>query len=99
MQLGSDHRPVYGIFELEIQTPYIPSVPFYMRTKLVEGIIKFRNIEIDYYYKQLAMMNEGLTFPFEVYLTFYAPFLVHTPVSASILMEKVNILIKYRKFY
>lgn len=61
-----------------------------MRGKICGAIVKFSEIKIDFYYKILANMQENLTFPMEVSLNFYAPFLVHNPLSAPILIEKVN---------
>ena len=99
-QLGSDHRPVYGIYELEIQLPYNPLVPLFMRPKILEGVIKFHEIEIDYYYKMMTIMNENVSFPCEISFSFYAPFLVNNPSSTPVLIEKVNIfLFILRNFY
>ncbi len=85
--MGSDHRPVYGIYELEIQLPYHPLVPLYIRPNILEGVIKFHEIEIDYYYKMMS----NISFPCEISFSFYAPFLVNNPSSTQVLIDKVII--------
>ena len=92
LQLGSDHRPVFGVYEVEIQLPYNPLMPLYMRGKVMEGGIKIKEIEIDYYFKLLGLLGENLSLPCEVSFNFYAPFLVNNPSSTPLLIEKVNFL-------
>jgi len=69
--------------------PYNPLIPLYMRGKILEGVIKFNDIEIDYYYKMLTMNENYLSLPCEISFNFYAPFLVNNPSSTPLLIEKV----------
>ena len=68
-----------------------------MRGKIFEGVIKFHEIEIDYYYKMFTIMNDNFNLPCEISFNFYAPFLVNNPSSTPILIENVSFIYNFIK--
>jgi len=88
----SDHRPVYGIYELSLEPPFLPTPPLHLRPINPQGVIKFRKLILDYTLTQFQAFSDfepPLPPNMELSMSFSAKFLSSYPCTMPLkIVEK-----------
>ena len=89
MYFGSDHRPVYGIYEVNIEAPFLSTLPIYSKQIIPSGSIKFNKLILDLPLDQFQSFQDfecPLPNNFEFILKFSARFLSNYPCTMPLKM-------------
>jgi len=93
-QYGSDHRPVFSIFNTYYKLPF-PLTNYISDNANSKLSLKLDQMILDYDFKMLVQDGFKLDFPMNVRATFYSRFISEIKLSYSIKIEHFNQPIKW----
>jgi len=92
MYFGSDHRPVYGIYEVLVEPPFLPLPALHLRNMVPRALLKFNKLILDYAFVQFQTFHEfegPLPPNVELSMSFTAKFLDNYPSTLPLkIIEK-----------